>query len=189
MTQKILRLYLKDKTLFVSDWAHLIKKSSIIAVSNTDDTEPGLNFILHQVTLKHFSLLNSSWATTISSICQEENEKLLAILFLNNLLSNVLDWPTKISSSSSLNSLNLILEDWKAICLKDLIITLKRHGNQVRFAPLARSDVEIFLSNFETLFFDDLNRASAHWATLIDADDELLVSRSLNLILLELVLV
>ncbi|MFN9982077.1 MAG: hypothetical protein ACK53Y_19280, partial [bacterium] len=73
------------------------------------------------------------------------------------MLSNVLDWSTKISSSSSLNSLNLILEDWKAICLKDLIITLKWHGNQVRFAPLARSDVEIFLSNFETLFFDDLN--------------------------------
>ena len=113
----ILRLYLSDKPLLVSDRAHLVKKNSIVAVSNTDDTEPWLNFKLHYVTLEHVCLLDSSWATAIFSICQEENEQLLAMFLLNNLLSNILKRSAEISSAPSLNNLNLALEVRIVICL------------------------------------------------------------------------
>jgi hypothetical protein len=42
----ILRLNLHDKALLITDGAHSVKEDSVVVMSNTDDAESGLHFVI-----------------------------------------------------------------------------------------------------------------------------------------------
>ncbi len=108
---------------------------------------------------------------------------------MNNFLSYVLERPTKICASSSLNHLDLTFEDRIVSCLKDLISTLERYSNKLCLTLSTLPNIKVGLTNFQTLVLDNLERFSTHRAAPINADDELLLFGSLTLIKLELIFV